>query len=251
MPTFFDHAQKYGVNTSKPFFPVNSLRLLYFLIADSFTEENPEVIEKIGSLIPKVEAVFAARGQHRSTAVSPSAQSDLEAAAGPLREVFAVIDTPPVHHIFDQLFSYVYPLQDELFLSIYQDILSEKDQNAHHLMALLKVRAMDSIIFSTLISEIVTSASTPVLHYQINLAYQINDLVDAVVFAKDDVEANSFSPFQVIRRAAPEPQAAKELIKKTLEDFVNKASVFPFPEPLQSEVVKYYQELVGVVKGNS
>jgi hypothetical protein len=277
MPTLRDFATQLSINPDKPFFPVNSLRLLYFLIGDFYTGTNVDVAtdvraearEKIGSLIPKVEAVFAMRAQHRGNVATATAQSDLEACWPVIQDVYSVIDTPVVRQVFNQLFSYLYPLQDELFLNIYQEVMSDKALNAQHLSVLLQVRAADSLIFSTLLSEIIgqtrnsrspaadnsrelenqTSALQPLIHHHIHLAYQINDLVDAIVFAKDDLENNNFSPFQVVRKIAPESANAKELIKNTLAGLREKAAVFPFPEPLQQEVNMFYNELVGVVHG--
>lgn len=251
MSTLQESAEKYGISTARQFFPVNSLRLLYFFISGYFTKEDPQVIEKVGSLIPLIEAVFSARIQHRGKSPDATVQNDFTAVTAPLSEIYKVVDTPVVRHIFGQLFSYIYPLQDDLFLSVYQDMVADRPHDAHHLQSLLRIRAMDSIIFSTVISEIIhPDYYSPAVHFHINLAYQINDLVDTVVFAKDDLESKAFSPFQVIQKIAPEPTAAKELIKNVLDDLLKKATTFAFPEMLQEEVVKYYLELVEVIKGN-
>lgn len=254
---------EYGVNTGKPFFPVNSLRILYFFISDVFSGKNADLREKIGSLIPKVEAVFATRAKLREANAETTIAQELAAAAAPIQDVYAVIDTPNVHSIFNQVFSYLYPLQDGFFLSQYHMISSETPLTATELYTLLSVRAMDSIVFSTLISEMVQQYMTPemkaklaqqsigldvLLHHHVNLAYQINDLVDAIVFAKGDLETGSFSPFQVIRKVAPEPATAKELIKTTLDELKAKGSLVTFPNPLQQQVTQFYEELVGVVR---
>lgn len=250
-----DLATKYNINPQKTFFPVNSLRLLYYLVSDHFTGNDEVIREKIGSLIPKVEAVIAARAQHRGSAETPTPESDLAAAALPLQDVYAVIDTPVVRNIFMELFSYLNPFQDELFLSLYQDIANNPVLTNQQLNVLLRIRAMDSIIFSTLINELIKTnldradSRSTALHYQLNLAYQINDLVDTVVFAKDDLASGSFSPFQVIRKIAPDPGQAKELIKEKLENFRQQATVFPFPEPLHTQVLGFYDALIKVVYG--
>jgi len=257
MTTLAQRAAQYGITTEKQFFPVNSLRLLYFTIAGHFTKENQEVITKIGDMILKVEAVFSGRQQFRAANPTATAQEEFAAAQPAIQDVYTVVTkSPTIEHVFEQLFTYSYPLQDELFLSLYQDINSEIPLNGSHLALLLKARAMDSFIFSSLIGEIIstywlqitrTYNFFPSLQYHLNLAYQLNDLVDTIVFAKDDLESNVFSPFHVIRKIAPQPEAAKELIITLLNEYKTRGSVFPFPEELQAQVVEFYDELTKVV----
>jgi hypothetical protein len=254
-------AEQYEVNSQRPFFPVNSLRLFYFMISDHLTQNNTDVLEKVGSLIPKVEAVLADRTQHRSTNPEATAETDHAESRDTVGEVYKVIDTPFVRYTFDHLFTYLYPLQDDLFINFYQAMSNDHAITAQHLMLLLKTRAMDSILFSTLIGQLTNGVNHIIetegvasfeqlqtsLDWHINLAYQINDLIDAVVFAREDIQADAFSLFQVIRKSAPEAEAAKELIKNTLADLQSKTTLFPFPGELQTKVNQFYKELIDVV----
>jgi hypothetical protein len=264
-PILSELAQKYHINTQKPFFPINSLRLLYFLITDFASSGDQVVMDKVDSLIPKVEAVFSARLNARS-AQDASPQNDWLKVQEPLQEVFKVVDTPQTRAIFNQLITYLYPLQDETFQSIFQQISQSPTIPPIILTQLLRIRAMDSIIFSTLISELLPQSAqfqntlqtkqidwqkfVLALEFQLHLAYKINDLADAIVFAKDDLESNSFSPFQVIRKIAPESGSAKELIQTTFDQFRSQAAFFPFPPELQQQVQLIYDELINVIKGN-
>lgn len=255
-------AAQYQINTAKPFFPVNSLRLFYFLICDHYTQSDAATREKMTQLIPVVESLFDARGEHRSTATAPSTQGDVEAAESQLNQVFELIDTPVVRNVFSQLFTYMYPLQDEVFLGLYQDLMSEAPATPQHLHLLLQARAMDSVVFSTLLHQIILLVA-PLqdaareqqfqlsLHHHVNLAYQLNDIVDAVVFAKDDLEAGSFSPFRLIQKITPEPEQAKELITTSLANLQQKGELFVFPPDLQEKVMLFYKELASVVHPQS
>lgn len=248
-------AEKYGVNHKKPFFPLNSLRILYFMILDFYTQESESVREKMGTLIPKLEAVFSARTHYRGEHPQSTVQDEWKVVEQPLQDVFAVINTPGIHRIFEHYFTYLYPLQDECFLNAYQYISSDQPLSTNLLQLLLRSRAMDSIVFSTTVGELIREHGKTAdikdlqksLDWHINLVYQMNDLVDAIVFAKDDLEANNFSSFQVIRKIAPEANTAKELIKNTLTTFQEKGKIFPFPTELQKQVSEFYEELVGVV----
>jgi hypothetical protein len=254
MPSLREIAQNTGINIEKPFFPVNSLRLLYYIIADHYTSENAEVREQVGSLIPKVEAIFAARTQHRKSDTTTTTKTDWESIQAPLQDVYRIIDTPKIRQVFESYFSYTLPLQDDLFLHLYTLMYGDQKVDKYTLRLLLRVRSMDSIVFSTLVAEILAKHSGKddaslalTLHYHLQLAYQLNDLVDAIVFAKDDLEAKNFSPFEMIRRVAPEAQTAKELIKGLLEDFLQKTDQFVFPEALNTQVTEFYTLLAGVV----
>ncbi len=242
-------AEQYGINPNKPFFPVNSLRLLYFIIVSYYTQGSAEAIEKIGSLIPKVEAVFSARLQHRNTDQQATFASDITAVQAPLNDVFSVIDTPKVRMIFDQLFTYIYPIQDHMFVTLYGDIMSNQSLTKQHLLSLLHVRAMDSVVFATLINEITAMPDAAACFFHLHLLYQINDIVDSVAFAQDDLNSSAFSLFQVIRHIAPEPTAAKEFIKEVLSELVQQVTLLPFPADLQSHVSAFGDELRQVITG--
>ncbi len=256
MPTLHELAESYGIQSSKAFFPVNSLRLLYYLISDFYSGNNADIREHIGSLIPKVEAVLAARTQFRANSPAASLKDDWQAIHGPLRDVFEVVNTPKAHQVFEEFFSYTLPLQDESFLHLYNLIYGGQQADLHTLKLLLRVRSMDSIIFSTLIEEVLAQQRVQLdensvlsIHYHVQLAYQLNDIVDAIVFAKDDIEEKNFSPFEVIRRIAPEPQDAKQFIHGILEEFQQSAENFVFPTELQGSVLSFYQNLMNVVHG--
>jgi hypothetical protein len=253
-------AESYGMTTTRPFFPVNSLRLLYYFLSDFYTNGNPDVREKITQLITVIEAIFEARTKSRTTGESANPQKEYEIVKAQFFSLFTIVDTPKVRHILEELFVYLYPLQDELFFHFYQEVFGQKELSSQHLLTLLKVRAMDSVVFSTIISELITlylaenfkTEQESIYHsltWHINLAYQINDMVDAIVYAKDDLAAENFSPFRVIQKITADPASAKELIQKTLQDLQKKAEIFPFPEPLQAQVVEFYTELVSVVVG--
>ncbi len=253
-------SEAYGMTTTRPFFPVNSLRLLYFFLSDFYTNSNQDARDKITQLITVIETVFDARAKTRTSGENADPQKDYEAVKSQFFPIFTIVDTPKVHHILEELFVYLYPLQDELFFHFYQEVFGQKELTSQHLLTLLKVRAMDSIVFSTIITELITTYLAEnykadqdkvyqSLTWHINLAYQINDMVDAIVYAKDDLAAENFSPFRVIQKITADPTQAKELIQNTLQDLQKKAEIFPLPEPLQAQVVEFYGELISVVSG--
>jgi hypothetical protein len=256
-------AKKYGISSERQFFPVNSLRLLYFLIVDFYTDGDSASREKVEQLIPKVEAVLAARSKHRAEGGEKNPESDLFAAIGPLQEVYGVIDTAGVRRSFQNFFCSLFPLQDTIFICLSQRMNNGENLTSSDLVELLKVRSMDCVLFATLINEIIQEflrgkgneassnkklAELPLsLDHHLSLIYQVNDLVDSIVFAKNDLDAGNFSPFQIIRKVAPEANQAKEMIKEMLSLFNKQTSIFPFSGPLQAQYLTFCQDLTAVV----
>lgn len=255
-------AQKYQLDPTKPFFPVNSLRLFYFIFNDYYTSGSQETQQLIEKVVPQIEAIFEARTQHRSNTSAATVQSDWEAVETPLAQLLATVDTPAIRDLFSQVFTYLNPLQDEFFVTNYQEIISQEKLSVSHLTLLLRIRAMDSIAFSTILAEIwrrhldqggtgaeaKVAVSLESLHHHFSLAYQLNDLVDTIVFARDDLDAGNFSPFKVIQKIAPDGVQAKELITNIIEELMTQTKLFPFPPELQTQVEVFYKELVGVIK---
>jgi hypothetical protein len=265
LPTLRDLAAQYQIDAKKAFFPVNSLRLLYFLILDAYTNKNADVRQELTLLIPQIEEILRSRATHRNTASHATLHTDFEAALPALRKVYEDhprVNTSVIHQMFQQLFTYLHPLQDDIFLHLYQQIptteaqLQKSPLTAQTLQLLLRARAMDSLVMSTLLGQLLapTHQELPeqhalALHHHIHLAYQLNDIVDTVVFAKDDLQAEAFSPLQVIRRIAPDPREAKTLITSTITSLREQANVFSFPAELQAQVEIFYDALIGVVLG--
>jgi hypothetical protein len=226
-----DLAEKYGVDATKPFFPVNSLRLFYSIINEYATQGSMVTNDAIGLIIPQIEAIVQARSDHRANSKTATLESDFETVEPLLAKLFELIDTPVVRGIFAQQITFLNPIQDEFFLSSYQEILGQDKLSVTHLTLLLRIRAMDSILFSTVLAELWRQSDTPPtpplklssLHHHFNLLYQLNDLVDTVVFARDDLQAGNFSPFKVIQKIAPEPAEAKELITNLFSEFITQA----------------------------
>jgi hypothetical protein len=244
-PALRDLATKYGVNPDKPFFPVNSLRILYFLISDHYTQNNDAVKEKIGMLIPKVEAVIAFRINFRREHPQEKLSAGWQAFQTPLQDIYNIIRTPQIEHAFSQYYWYLTPLQEEVLVNMAQQ---------PNLPLLLKARAMDSLLYATLIHGLITQLFPaqdlyqPLLH-QLNVTYQLNDLVDAVVFAKEDLTTNHFSPFRAIQQITQDPQAAKEFIRTTLATLLNDSKDTPFPPPLQAQMTTFLTTLANTVLG--
>lgn len=234
MKTLAEFAAQFEVDAAKPFFPVNSLRLLYFIIADHYAPGNTDLIQKISDAIPLVEAVFTARAEYRRENAQATPVSEKAAAAAAIEKLHNEVGTPGSQAALDQLFGFIYPLQDSILSTLFQDYSQDGPLSDSHLALLLRTRAMDSFVFSKVLGELIAkavpmsttdqAAMQAEIDLQLHLMYQLNDLVDAVVYAKDDIEANNFSPLQMIRKIAPQPQDTKTLILSMIDGFEKQIS---------------------------
>ena len=259
-------ALQFGMNPSKPFFPVNSLRLFYLMITDTFFPGNIELVNKVNQLIPAVEAVLNFKPENKETnqRLLALSDTDLQSLETTLQPVFALVHTPELRQSFTQFFIHYLPTQKGMFSLLYEDLVNHEKLGPIHLQMLLRARALDSILFSSafgaLLNQTAHSGTLPAfplpntlpaaLDFSIHLAYQINDIVDTVVYAKDDFDKQQFSPFQLITKIAPEAAQAKELIKNTLDTLLDQGKTLTVSEPLSHLTREFYQELARVIVGS-
>ena len=254
-------ATKHTISTDKPYFPVNTMRLFYLMITDGLTGGNQEVISKVKELVPKISAIFDARDLFLSDNQESNPLQEVQACRQAVDDIFAITNTPVVHHTFDLLFSDLYPLQENLLLALDRH-LDEESLQARDLTSILKIRSMDAVVYSTLIYQVIISHhankgvevySTPSyqttpLHWQINIALQINDICDAVIYAKDDLEAGSATLIDILKKISTDPTEIEKIIYSVLSTLENESSKLPFPQPLQSQVRDFHKALISTIK---
>ena len=251
-------AGKYKINTSKDNFPLNTLRLFYLSFtetwgnSDSITQRQRA--EQILNLIPHVQAVLDARTKHRTANTSSTPQTEWEAIQEPLEKIYELIDTPRIRQAFEYLIFYVFPLQDTQLFTLYQNLSSEKKFTIQDIYSTLAIRAMDSIIYSSIVAELTfqnlspeSSVLSSQIHLQVNIAYQINDMIDAIVFAKQDLESGNFSIFEIIKKTATSSDEAKTMIRNVLDSLQQKAAIENLPPATKVLIEDFYKKLVGVI----
>jgi hypothetical protein len=252
--------EKYQANKDKPHFPLNSLRLVYLLLAETIGNPTEELkqwrSQQIMNLIPRVQALMDARAAFKSQ--NPGATLDEEIAdlVGPMGEIQSMLDTPLVHTVIDHALSYVFPLQDTLLISLYQDLSTNKTFALQDIYTIFHVRSMDSMLYAGFVTAILQhnvdpSALPPHLHmalnYKLNALYQLNDLVDTIVYAKEDMESQNFSPFQIIRKTVGNIEDAKNMIKNIAMTFERRIQTFPLGDQTEELLAEFGHKLVGVI----
>ena len=122
--------QKYQVNKDKPFFPLNSLRLVYLVFAETIAANNEKIVDERGksiiALIPKVQALLDARTTNRASGGPKTPDEEWLGIQDEIVGVLEVIDSPKVRALIEHVFSYVFPLQDTLLISLYRDLSASK-----------------------------------------------------------------------------------------------------------------------------
>lgn len=269
-PRLSELAKQYTINIQKPHFPVNTLRLYYLLLVDSLTQGHKVALDKANQIIPKISTLLNTREQYagRST---PNPVEELKTCKPQIEAIKTIIDTPIVDSIISHLFTYIYPLQDQLLISLDHN-LKQPQLTPADLLTTIKIRAMDSIAYSSLLGEIIHSYKKQdtsnksesssdhisqldarrydldAIHWQINLTSQINDLIDAVVYAQQDLEAGTATLIDIIRKINPEPNAAEQLLTETFNTLLQKSTSFPLPEATQTVINDFNHNLIAVLR---
>lgn len=257
-------ANKYQVSAGKPHFPLNTLRLVYLIFMETIAVADPAIVEKrtqdILKLIPLIQALLDARSTHRAEEANFSLESEWNAIKPQLEAIYQVIDTPQVRELFAYVFSYVFPLQDTLLLSLYNDLANEKKFSAQDIYTIFHIRSMDSIIYSNIVGALlqrdVDATLLPAdmqlsLNYKLNALYQLNDLVDAIVYAKEDMESKNFSPFELIKKAAEDPNQARQMIISIAGAFEKRLHTFSLGEKTEVLLNDFGHQLIGVIGGGA
>jgi len=255
-------ATKFGVSTDKPHFPVNTMRLFYLILADGLTNSDQEVIDRVNQVIPKISTLFDARDQFLQDQGETDPLREIEACRGAINDIFTITNNPVVHHTFDLLFSDLYPLQENILLSLDRH-LSEEHLQISDLAGILKIRSMDAVVYSSIIFQIIQehfqknsdkdiyhapSYSTTPVHWQVSLTLQINDLCDAVIFAKDDLNSGSATLIDIIKKISTKPDDVEAIIFSVFDQLQKQSNKLPFSQPLQSTVKQFHQALIHTIR---
>jgi hypothetical protein len=254
-------AAKFGLDSNKPFFPVNTMRLFYLIITDGLTTGNHQAIDQVNQAIPKISSVFDARDRFLEDGQDTNPLLEVQTCSEALNQVLAITDTPTVRHTFDLMFSDLYPLQENLLISLdrhlNEELLSEGD-----LLSILKIRAMDSVVYSSIVNEIIkpylsdhlslkhqatTIYQTTPLHWQINISLQINDFSDAIIHAKDDLDSGNATIIDILKKTIDKPDDLDRIVTHVFTRLQNQSGKLPFSQPLQTHVKLFNQALTSTI----
>lgn len=243
-------AEKYGISVDKPHFPVNSMRLYYVMLGHSLSGGDQETSDLINSLVPKISAILDARESALGgEKVTPA--TTFQACSKPIQELLDLKDTPQLRQSLEHMFLEMFPLQESLLASIDKFLKMENLVEAD-LYAALKIRATDSMLYASVIDQVLSDILRPEggkeiflkpVHWQVNTSLQINDLSDAIVYAKQDLESKNATIVEIIRRIDVRPSAMEATVKGAYDHLFEQATYIPLPDPTQALINDYNQML--------
>lgn len=241
-------AATHNIDKNKENFPVNTIRLFYLVLIHTLTSDSPQKdSEKIIKAIPIVSSILDKRTDLRLSGDDKNINKEWQTVEPELNQLEEII--PGAKKSFEYLFSTTLPAQEDLLFNIVNQAQEDgKVFKPTDILATLKLRSMDSIAYSHLVCNIVKKPEHNLaIHFLTNLVHQVNDLMDSILFAKEDTENNNFSPFEVIRKSAKDSAEAKAIIKSILDRLVDDKSQVSLPTESQKEVDEFFNLLTRVI----
>jgi hypothetical protein len=248
MMTIQQIATNHNIDATKENFPVNTIRLFYLIIIYSLVTDNPqEKAEKIVKSIPLVSSILSKRTDLRLSEQEKNIDNEWQQNQAELDQLNQLI--PKASQSFTYLFSMLLPFQEDLLFNIVNQAQNEgKVFNPTDTVSTLKLRALDSIAYSHLVCQLVNQPKHNLaIHYLTNLVYQVNDLLDSILFAKEDTDNNNFSPFEIVRKSTKNSAEAKNLIKAILNKLTSDKTQVQLPSESQQLVDEFFDMLINIL----
>jgi hypothetical protein len=238
------------IDKNKENFPVNTIRLFYLIFIYSLVTDNPqEKAEKMIQAIPIIGSILEKRTDLRLSGEKQDINAEWLAVKEEVAKLNQIIDSPINKTTFTHLFSTTLPAQEILLFNIVNQAQGEdKSFSPTDIIATLKLRAMDSVAYSSFVTSLINTPEHNIaIHYLTNLAYQINDLLDSILFAKEDTDNNNFSPFEVIRKSAKDSAEARLIIKSILDKLIEDKDQVKLPDQTQQLVDQFFTMLIEIL----
>lgn len=243
-------ANKYQVDQKKDHYPLNTIRVLYLILIETLSANKEEIATKMVQVIPLVRELLDKRIEIRLSGQIKNLNQELEAVEPILQSIETILGTTTkLRSTIEQLFACTLPIQENILFGIVSKAKSqEKIFSANDVNTTLCMRSVDSVIYSQILCDLIDIKEHNLsIHSLVNLTYQINDLIDSIVYAKEDTEGQNFSAFEVMRKAVPDSSAAKDLIRTTLKDMLATTDSINFPEETKKLVKEFLEELISVL----
>lgn len=240
----------HNIDKNKENFPVNTIRLFYLIFIYSLVTDNPQdKANKMIQAIPIIGSILEKRTDLRLSGEKQDINAEWLAVKGEISKLNQIINSPINKTTFTHLFSITLPAQEILLFNIISQAQGEeKSLSPTDIIATLKLRAMDSVAYSSFVSSLINQPEHDIaIHYLTNLAYQVNDLLDSILFAKEDTDNNNFSPFEIIRKSAKDSTEARLIIKSILDKLIEDKGQVTLPAQTEQLVDQFFTMLLDVI----
>lgn len=242
-------ATRYQVDQNKEHYPLNTIRILYLILIETLSDQPEQGAQVILDLIPEIRAILDKRISLRLETDQKNPANEIAEIKEQIQKIDQILPANNVVVTIEHLFSYALPIQESLLVGLLSR--AQEDQKVfdiNDVHATLNLRSMDSLLYSQIVCDIVKKPEQNLaIHSLTNLCYQLNDLVDSIIFAKEDTTDNNFSAFEIIRKSVQDSNAAKALIKTLARELVESIKTIKLPNNTTQLVYEYVDSLASLL----
>lgn len=237
-------ATTYQINTQKPFFPVNTMRLFYLGLTQSLTTDTA-LVDRTNSAVPLISGLTDRMETARniSKVDLPELADLIEAIDSPWLEpaLFALLSTLPdlVHHS----------------ASAYKVITEQPTLTPANLDGFLVTRALDSAVYAASVTAIISESSdqaNQLLHpltNTIRATLQLNDIVDALVHAEEDIKSGFAPIVSMLKKIELPSETTPKAFLESLLTARSEIAASSCPEAALEFVTTFTSRLVAAATG--
>lgn len=242
---------QYKIDTNKENFPLNTIRILYLILIETLADNPQEKNQKMLEALPVISTILKKRSEAK-TSENQKITDQLQLVKTDIDQV-QKISGVNLLKVTEYSFAVNLNIQDQLLLTLLTQTQNpDYIFSAQDVIDTLNLRAMDSLIYSELVCELIAKHQYNLsIHYITNLLYQYNDIIDSIVFAKQDIESNNFSPFEIIKRSAKSANEGKKMLSSVLAQLDEKVALANLPQEtnqLITEFISLLKNLIGEIK---
>jgi hypothetical protein len=255
----FDLTEQYHINRHKAWFPVNTLRLFYLMLARDLTHNNKEAIDKVNTVIPKISG-YLDLGERALRSEECDVKALKDATASGKQALLEIIDTPNLRHFLDITWeqNLVFAKQNR-----HEQLVAAKDDPNYSLGDLLAPQGMDAVLYARINGAIIAqfrhaAPTTPTWPFQdreevleevITCVMQLNHIADAICYAKEDMQTSSDGVIQWVLNRTDTVADAIEMLTNALHTRQEALKHMSLSEPARQHVYQFSLLLEAVVNG--
>ena len=242
--------QQFSVNSDKPHFPVNSMRLFYLLFVRDQTGSNQDALKLTNDVVPRLSAYLDKCDLVQQDQL-PLSEDYLQK---PRNTILEIVNSATLEHDLKVVWE-----QQRLPHRIIQK------QAQLDVQSLLRLRSVEHLIYARVMGTIISQhrISThqnieinfhprqdrqPVIDRCFELMLQINDLTDAIVYAQQDIRSRSAKLLDALRLDADDREVEPKL-RQLLSHRQQILTDLPLNKPTTITVQKYATALIAILDG--
>lgn len=254
---FFELAQQYKVKTDKPHFPMNTLRLFYLILTRDLTGGSEAALDMTNQAVPMISSYIDTANKW---SISPDKL--LDTLVDPRTKIVDLVEVPALNDKLKQAWERE---QLPLYLAN-KSIVPEHLQGSltQRFQQLLDNRSVEAIVYSSVVGTIIRKHHPPptpatynplvdtadTIYLTIRLMQQLNDVVDAIVYAKQDLENDKAPLITIVQETINSPEEQVAFYREIIMRLLDRIAHLPLSQPGRSNVHAFGQMLDRVLGGS-